>query len=196
MGPQSIARLLGVIQVFVSQLAIFYAQWAWMYPYHDEAVKESKWTAKTVIDYVNGPSAIWLRIETYAYYSYVLAISMYIAWIQVVSFWKNAAITDLNKQILDFIDYAHINITWWGFNMIKIALPLYLLFGMDDSANPKIPDRVKSGNIEFKWLMYVLAVTNVLQFLVNARIFVSDYKSPQIESVQKVTIDPTEDKKD
>ncbi len=47
-------------------------------------------------------------------------------------------ITDLNKQILDFIDYASHNLTWWGFNLIKIYLPIYLLFVIDETASPKI----------------------------------------------------------
>ena len=52
-----------------------------MYPYHDKEVKSDPETAKIVIEYVTGPSSIWLRIETYGYYSYVFAISAYIMWI-------------------------------------------------------------------------------------------------------------------
>ena len=37
----------------------------------------------------NGPTLIWLRIETVGYYSYVLAISAYIIWFQIIEFAKN-----------------------------------------------------------------------------------------------------------
>lgn len=75
----------------------------------------------------NGPTLIWLRIETVGYYSYVLAISAYIVWFQIIEFAKNQLVTDLTKQILDFIDYAHINMTWWGFSFMKIVIPMYLI---------------------------------------------------------------------
>ena len=35
--------------------------------------------------------------------------------------------TDLTKQIHDFIDYAHINMIWWGFSFMKIVIPMFLL---------------------------------------------------------------------
>ena len=142
--------------------------------------------SKAILDYVNGPSSIWLRIETYAYYSYVGACIFYILWIQCIGFVKNALISDLNKQILDFIDYAEINLTWFGFNFIKIFVPIYLLFLIDETASPMIESRVKSGNISYKWLMYGCLVINVFQFLVTSRIYVSDYKE------QKKTPDPFE----
>ena len=52
-----------------------------MHPYFDEDVLEDDMFSKAILDYVNGPSSIWLRIETYAYYSYVGACIFYILWI-------------------------------------------------------------------------------------------------------------------
>ena len=68
------------MEIFVTSLAIFKAQWTWMHPYHDIEVIKNAETAIAVIDYVNGPSSIWLRIETFAYYSYIGAAVLYILW--------------------------------------------------------------------------------------------------------------------
>ena len=68
-----------------------------MHPYSDETIVENAEVAIAVFDYVNGPSTIWLRIETYAYYSYIGATMFYILYMQCRGFYRNKIITDLNK---------------------------------------------------------------------------------------------------
>ena len=78
LAPQTISRILGIAQTYVSQIAIFYAQWAFMRS-KLEVLDEEK-SKDVFISVINGPTLIWLRIETTGYYSYVIAISAYIVW--------------------------------------------------------------------------------------------------------------------
>ena len=172
LAPQTVSRILGIVQIYVSQIAIFYAQWAFMRSEDtDEGLKEY------FAPIIAGPTLTWLRIETVGYYSYVLAISAYIVWFQVIEFWRNQLITDIDKQINDFITYARVNMTWWGFSFMKIVIPMFLLvyteiIHLEDST--VIESR--KGNISYLPLVGVCMIMSTLQFVVTPRIFVADYK--------------------
>ena len=65
---------------------------------------------------------------------------------------------------------------WVSFNFIKIFIPLYLLFIIDENISSlMIESRLENWHISYKWLMYGCLVINVFQFLVASRIYVSDY---------------------
>ena len=85
------------------------------------------------------------------------------------------------------MDYARVNLTWFGFNFIKIGMPVYLTFLMDESAKPMIESRV--DNISYKWLMYGCLGINVIQFIVTRRIYLNDYKEKKIASGDPFEID-------
>ena len=87
----SISRLLGVFEVFITQTTMFYVQWTWM------TAEYFTLATKTSIN-VNGAATIWLRIETYAYYSLILGTAFYIVLNQMIQACKNEQITDFSKQ--------------------------------------------------------------------------------------------------
>jgi len=169
--------MLGVFQVFISQSAIFYAQQVSLQVYYKGYDDETK---EYILDHIKGPATVWLRIETWAYYSYFISAIAYIIWMSIYNSIKNPIVTDINKQTTDFVEYARINMTWFALNFIKIILPIFLLFGMKDSAKMEIESR-KDQEISYKWLMYVCLLFNVVQFLVVSRIFITEYKGPNPE---------------
>ena len=73
----TISKILSTLQTFISQIAIFYAQWTYMRSWSTFLDDDEKEYFEPVS---NGPTLIWLRIETVGYYSYILAISAYIIW--------------------------------------------------------------------------------------------------------------------
>ena len=114
MAPQTLARMFGVIQTFIAQLGIFYAQWSWMSVYQsfldkklvgrgEEGETGQEWSQEIILGYLNGPATIWLRMETCAYYCIIISAISYIVFFSVRSSFKNWIISDLNKQTNDFI---------------------------------------------------------------------------------------------
>ena len=103
----------------------------------------------------------------------------------MIEFWKNQLFTDLTKQILDFIDYAHINMTWWGFSFMKIVIPTYLIIYTEflyDEQSTIIESRKE--NISFLPLLGACVLMSTLQFVVTPRIFVADYR-PLLQKGEK-----------
>ena len=174
LAPQTVSRILGIVQTYISQIAIFYAQWAFMRSSLN--VLDNEKSKEFFTPVINGPTLIWLEIETVGYYSYVIAISAYIVWFQVVEFYRILLITDLNKQIMDFIDYATINITWWGFNFMKIVIPIFCLI-YTELLHDKESTMIKSrkGNITFLPLVCACMLMSIIQFIVTPRIYLADY---------------------
>ena len=93
----------------------------------------------------------------------MLAISAYIVWFQVIEFWRNQLITDIDKQINDFITYARVNMTWWGFSFMKICIPMFLLVYTEiiHSEDSTVIESRK-GNISFLPLVGVCMIMSTL----------------------------------
>ena len=79
--------MLVVFQIFISQISMFYAQWIWMSPYH--AALEEGDDSDDILEFINGPAIIWIKIETCAYYSYIFSACCYIFWSSTKAAWEN-----------------------------------------------------------------------------------------------------------
>lgn len=78
-----------------------------------------------------GAEATWIIIETFSFYTYMSACTWFIIQFQLKSTWTNAPVSDITKSVKDFILYANINLTWYAFNFVLIAIPPVLIFVMD-----------------------------------------------------------------
>ena len=76
-----------------------------------------------------GPRYFWILMEAIAFYSYMGAITVYIAYVQIRNSCWTTHHSDLNKQIKDFLTYDRDNLVWFAFNFVLIILPACFRLG-------------------------------------------------------------------
>ena len=84
---------------------------------------------------------LWLYIEIFCFYLYMLSTVFYIAFYQLVEgvcLKKKSDESDMVKAIQDFLKYSSDNLTWFAFNFVLVMMPvlcMYMLNPLGDFLN-------------------------------------------------------------
>ena len=92
--------------------------------------------------------------------------------------------SDIKKLIQDFITYAAINLSWFNINFLLCSMPLIVMLILNpllekhyDDLHPEDEEK----GIQLKWLIWILWVCHMIQFVTKVRIY-SDDDVPKIGS--------------
>ena len=78
---------------------------------------------------ITGTETIWLAIETMCFYQYLYATVFYIVGMALKSACMPAKqVSDFKKAVLDMINYASINLTWFSLNFVLCTMPLICIY--------------------------------------------------------------------
>ena len=128
-----------VLQVFAYQSAVFYAQWTFV-TYRDEFKKPQYGGFEGQLMVATIPLRDWLLIEFFSFYSYIGAAIIFIARHQIkawISDYKGneRKVTDIKKQMTDFIIYQNKSLTWYAFNLLCCIMPPIIVFTVVSNRN-------------------------------------------------------------
>ena len=76
---------------------------------------------------------------------------------------------------MDFIDYAQINMTWWGFNSMKTVIPTFLLIYTEYVNSDSTVIESRKDNISYLPLVCACLIMSIIQFVATPRIFLADF---------------------
>ena len=76
---------------------------------------------------------------------------------------------------MDFIDYAQINMTWWGFSFMKIVIPSFLLIYTEYVNSDSTVIESRKDNISYLPLVCACLIMSTIQFVATPRIFLADF---------------------
>ena len=159
--------------IFIYQSAVFLAQWTLVISLEcqDGDVGEYGSCVQAA-----GPTYFWVLMEAIVFYCYMGSNAVYIAYYQVRSSYLEEPDTDsdLNKQTQDFLTYEKLNLTWFAFNFILIVLPPILMYGID---NTDAINNLNSKTQSYEFIMYIIWIMHVVQFLTNTMIEVEDLQA-------------------
>ena len=157
------SRLCATVSVFLYQGSVFFAQMVLA-----DNLIDCTSDSKCYITEIRGNRTLWLLIETNCFYLYMIATAVYIGWRMLREACAPAnVISDMNKALKDFIDYASINLTWFAFNFVICLLPL-ICIGLQDE-QPSLILEGKTGS--FAPLVYTLIGMHVIHFASKLRIY-------------------------
>lgn len=113
---------------------------------------------------------VWVYIEVFTFYLYMLSSVVYIAYHQFVEgicFKKDQAQSDMRKTFTDFLTYANENLIWFAFNFILVFMPLICMFMLQ----PKTAGLDLLGQQSYTGLLVTVCAANLLQFILRPRLF-------------------------
>ena len=170
-------RFADTISVFMYQGAVFYVQLN-VYNMNSKDIGE-----RLVLRDPENSYMVWLYIEIYCFYLYMVSTGCYIMYHQIFvgyCFKKPEEKSDMNKAICDFIEYAYSNLIWFAFNFVLVTMPAIAAWKVNPDENTKL-ERT-DGDIHYGYILIAVASINFIQFLLRPAI----YKDCVRESVCQV----------
>ena len=168
-GYKLFSRICATISVFVYQGAVFYAQMVLA-----DEIMDCTGTGCIVKDIV-GVKTLWLLIETFCFYAYMIATTAYIAWMMLRGVCEKATPkSDMTKALNDFIGYASLNLTWFAFNFVLCFMPPVCIW-MIQGPGLEFPNKTES----YLPLMYTLWAMHCIAFVCKLRIYTIDVPKPK-----------------
>lgn len=159
------ARALNIISVFLYQGSILYAQQV----LYNNLYFCPGGGAKCSFHDIHDTDAIWLVLEVFCFYLYILSTVFYIAGKMIISaFMKVEQVADYKKAVLDIITYASINLTWFSINFVMVTLPPICIYFLDKHVG-YLELEGKTGT--YHPLMFMIWATHLLTFLPKMTIY-------------------------
>lgn len=85
-----------------------------------------------------GTETIWIVIETFCFYQYLYATVFYIAGMVIKSAcMPTKQISDFKKAVLDTVNYANINLTWFSLNFVLCTMPPLCIYILEHQTGSK-----------------------------------------------------------
>ena len=115
-----------------------------------------------------GTETIWIVIETFCFYQYLYATVFYLAGMVIKSAcMPTKQISDFKKAVLDTVNYASINLTWFSLNFVLCTMPPLCIYVMEHQTEGKLNQNTES----YIGQMYLLWAVHVITFIPKMRIF-------------------------
>jgi len=74
----------------------------------------------------------------------------------------------MNKTINDFMEYAHHNLTWFGFNTVLILMPVVCILILNKKSENL---DIKGAEMSYTSLLTIVCLANLLQFCLRPRLY-------------------------
>ena len=183
------SRILDTISVFLYQGAVFYVQ---LNVYKNQQNCDPV-TGDCRLEPPKNAYMIWLYIEMYCFYFYLLSSVFYIMYHQFVNgicCKRDSDKSDMNKAFTDFVIYAHANLVWFAFNFVLVVMPLAAIFLLQNYSEHL--DR-KNADMSYLPLVIVLGCANLVQFVLRPAIFDEQRRKTIYEQNEQATEDEYND---
>ena len=160
------SRILDTISVFLYQGAVFYVQ---LNVYKNQQKCTADGDCR--LEPPKNSYMIWLYIEMYCFYFYLLSSVVFIMYHQFIGgvcCKRTSEKSDMNKAFTDFVIYAHSNLVWFAFNFVLVVMPFAAIFFLQSYSEHL--DRA-NADMSYLPLVIVLCCTNFIQFVLRPAIF-------------------------